>query len=345
VTVLGLDVRLRRGDFELNVRADLPLQGITSVWGPSGAGKSTLLRIIAGFERPEGAVTCDDDVWVGPGVFVPPHLRRVATVFQDARLFGHLTVAGNLAYAARRGGGDAADAARRFGLEALLTRRPAGLSGGETQRVALARAVLTRPRLLLMDEPLSALDAERRDSILPHLEALRDEGRLPIVHVSHRIGEVARLATRVLRLSGGTVQGMGETASILGDAGDEGPGSVIRARVTGRTEDGLWEVETAAGPVLLTSDAGTVGREIRLFIRGRDVLLALEHPQGISALNILPAVVTEVRAAGPLAADVVLSLSGETLVARVTRRSAGTLGLGPGVACHAILKSVALSQD
>ncbi len=345
MTVLCLDVRLRRGDFALDVRADLPLAGITSVWGPSGAGKSTLLRIIAGFERPEGTLTCGGDVWAGPGVFVPPHRRRVATVFQDARLFAHLDVAENLAYAARRGGGDVAQAVRQFGLQDLLARRPGGLSGGEAQRVALARAVLTRPRILLMDEPLSALDAGWRDGILPHLEALRDEGQLPIIHVSHRIGEVARLATRVLRLAGGKVQGLGETAAMLGDAGEEGPGSVIGARVTGRTEDGLWGVETAAGPMLLTSDAGAVGREIRLFIRGRDVLLSRQRPAGISALNILPAVVTEVRAAGPLAADVVLSLGGDVLVARVTQRSVGVLGLRPGVACHAILKSVALSQD
>ena len=187
MSTLDLDIRLARAGFTLAIRRSLPLAGLTAIIGPSGAGKTTLLRAIAGFERVEGRIRFGDEIWAEGRRFVPPHRRRVAMVFQRPSLFTHLDVAGNLAYAARRAGETAAlpAMAARFGLTALLSRPVAALSGGEAQRVALARALLTRPRLLLLDEPLTALDRQSRDEVLPHLEMLRDAAGLPTLYVSH----------------------------------------------------------------------------------------------------------------------------------------------------------------
>ncbi|MCX8508143.1 MAG: ATP-binding cassette domain-containing protein, partial [Rhodobacteraceae bacterium] len=241
---LELSLRLRRGSFTLEMEQTLPANGLTAIFGPSGAGKSSILRAIAGFERTGGRISLMGEVWEEGGFFRPPHQRRVGYVFQQPQLFAHLDVVGNLRYAARRGAGEnaLAELVRDFDLAPLLARRPAALSGGEAQRVALVRALLTSPRLLLMDEPLSALDAARRAEILPHIERLRDQVGLPILYVSHSMAEVARLATHVLALSNGKVAGFGRTADVLADAaaapafGGEEPGSLIEAISPGLAE-------------------------------------------------------------------------------------------------------------
>jgi molybdate transport system ATP-binding protein len=349
---LELDIRLARKDFALEVAETVPLAGLTAVFGPSGAGKSTLLRLVAGFERAEGRIAFGGEVWADAGVFVPPHRRRVATVFQDARLFPHLDVAGNLAFAAKRSGsGETGRVVEMLGLAPLLTRRTGTLSGGEGQRVALGRALLTQPRLILMDEPLSALDAARRGEILPLIERLRDEAGLPILYVSHSMAEVARLATQVLVLAGGRVVSKGAPGEVLGGAADPGlageePGSIVEAVVVGDAGDGLAEarIEGVGAVLYLPGVTAGAGARVRLFVRARDVMLAVgPRPEGLSALNVLPGRVVSVAEAGGASADVVVAVSVARVRARVTRRSVGQLGLAEGVAVHAVLKSVAIA--
>lgn len=350
---IDLNINLQLADFELKIERSVPLSGLTAIFGPSGAGKSTLLRVIAGFERGAGRVAFAGEIWEDGRHFVPPHRRRVATVFQEPRLFHHLDVRGNLAYAARRAGQTQAlpEMIRRFDLASLAHRRPETLSGGEAQRVALARALLTAPRLILMDEPLSALDHARRQEIFPYIEELRDEANVPILYVSHVHSEVARLAGHMLTLAGGRVTRFGPTSDILSDparsaglAGEE-PGSLIVATVTGMTEDRLCALAFPGGTILTPEPLGPAGARVRLFVRARDVMLSRARPEGLSALNILPAVVSSVTDAGPASADVALDCGGTGLRARITRRSAASLGLAPGVSCHAILKTVALARD
>lgn len=350
---LHINITLQKNDFTIEIGSTIPLSGLTAIFGPSGAGKTTLLRLIAGFERGTGEMRFGDEVWQKGRHFTPPHRRRVATVFQQPRLFDHLDVAGNLAYAARRAGqmGTVAGMVERFDLTPLLARRPATLSGGEAQRVALARALLTAPRLVLMDEPVTALDQARRNDILPYIESLRDEASIPILYVSHSLTEVARLATQVLTLAGGRVTGLGPAGALLpglaaspGNPGEE-PGSLITARVVGLTDDGLCELRFPGGTILTPGRVGPDGAEVRLVIRARDVLIARDRPEGLSALNILPATVTSVTPVGAASADLGLDCGGTALSARITRRSVAALDLSPGASCHAILKSVALARD
>ena len=350
---LELAFRLDRGDFRLEIDQTLPVAGLTAIFGPSGSGKSTLLRAIAGFERTGGRIVLDGDIWEDGRRFCPPHARRVGYVFQEPRLFAHLDVAGNLAFAARRSGmgADIADMVRRLGLAPLMDRRTHQLSGGEAQRVALARALLGRPRLLLMDEPLSALDAARRAEILPLIEQIRDDGRLPILLVSHALSEVARLAGQMLALAGGRVAGFGPVAAILADRGAAAafggadPGSLIETRHDGAEADGLSRLRFAGGTVLVPAQDFGPGEPVRLLVQAREVMIARDRPEGLSALNILAARVVSVTALDPSACEVRLDCGGTALRARITLRSARVLDLAPGVHCHAILKSVALARD
>ena len=350
---LYLAFRLTRGTHELVVEESLPLDGLTAIFGPSGAGKSTLLRVVAGFEPTGGHVTFDGETWEDGRTFRPPHRRGAVCLFQTPRLFAHLDVAGNLAYAARRAGAldDLAALADRFGLGPLLARRATTLSGGEAQRVALARALLARPRLLLMDEPLSALDGARRAEILPLIEDLADRSGVPILYVSHSLPEVARLARSVLALADGRVRALGPTAAVLADAaaapafGGEEPGSLVEATWQGLDEDGLARLAVGGHVLHVPGLRAQPGERLRLLIRARDVMIALDRPEGISALNILPARVEAISPVDATSADVILAAAGTTLRARLTRRSVAGLSLVPGRACHAVLKSVALARD
>lgn len=354
---MSLSVRLRHsfGGFVLDAGFEAP-PGITALFGRSGSGKTTIVNAVAGLLRPqEGRITLDGRVLVDTGarVFVPPHRRRIGYVFQDARLFPHLSVRGNLLYGRRGAGGpDLERITRLLGIEALLDRRPGALSGGERQRVAIGRAMLSDPALLLLDEPLAALDEERKAEILPYLERLRDETRLPMLYVSHSVPEVARLATTLVLIEAGRVTASGATASLLADPGVSAAwdrhdvGALITGRVTAQTDDGLTEVATAAGPLFLPRVAAAPGAVLRLHILAQDVMIALERPERISALNILPA---RVEALQPGRDGVLVSLalgaSGETITARITHRSAARLALGPGVAVHAVLKAVTLARE
>ena len=214
--MLAVEVEKTLGDLRLSVHFEAA-GGATALFGPSGAGKTSVVNMIAGLLTPDrGSIALDDTILfdAAAGIDVPPHRRRIGYVFQDGRLFPHLTVRQNLDYGRRMGGrprdgGAFERIAALLDIGVLLDRRPRTLSGGERQRVAVGRALLMRPRLLLLDEPLAALDAGRKREILPYLVRLRDEAAVPIVYVSHTAAEVRRIATKVVRLDNGRVVAAG----------------------------------------------------------------------------------------------------------------------------------------
>ncbi|SFD07512.1 molybdenum ABC transporter ATP-binding protein [Tropicimonas isoalkanivorans] len=357
---MTFSVRLRHhlSDFTLDAAFEAP-DGVTALLGHSGAGKTTVVQAVAGLLRPdEGRVAVGG--WVmgdtAAGVWLPPHRRGVGYVFQEGRLFPHMTVRRNLAYGCRAQGRGVEEAefdriVHLLGIAGLLDRRPAGLSGGEKQRVAIGRALLSRPRLLLLDEPLAALDEARKQEILPFIEALRDEAGLPILYVSHAVAEVARLATTVVVLERGRVLRSGPTASVLSDLeivpsfGPRSAGAVIEARVVAHLADGLSELRTSAGALLLPGIAAPPGRLLRIRILAHEVILSRARPEGLSALNILPATVSGLRTVPGDCVMVQLASGDDTLLARITTRSARALALTPGTPCHAIVKSVAVAPQ
>lgn len=356
---MTLSVRLVHGfpGFSLDVAFDADA-GVTALFGRSGSGKSTVVNAVAGLLQPQsGRIEVDGTVLLDTAarICVPPHRRRVGYVFQDARLFPHLSVRQNLAYGHWfAGGGPGADGDRvvdLLGLEPLLNRRPGALSGGEKQRVALGRAILSRPRLLLMDEPLAALDDSRKAEVLPYLERLRDDLRLPILYVSHSVAEVARLAGTVVLLDAGHVTATGTAQQVLSDPvaapglGLREAGAILSAIVAGHEQDGLTRLDSSAGPLWLPRIDATVGASVRLRVLAQDIMLATLRPQGVSALNILPATVDDIRKGDGPGAFVRLAVGTDRLLARVTQRSVATLGLVPGSPVFAVLKAVSVAQE
>jgi molybdate transport system ATP-binding protein len=350
----------RPGGFALAVDLDLPSQGITALFGASGSGKTTVLRCVAGLERAASArVEIAGEVWQDEsrGVFLPAWRRALGYVFQEASLFDHLDVAGNLAYAQRRSGTAAVGglgleaAVELLGIGHVLARRPAELSGGERQRVAIARALATQPRLLLLDEPLAALDAARRQDILPWLERLRDELRIPMLYVTHATDEVARLADTLVVLDQGRVAAAGPAPDVL--ARPEGPmsageeaGVLLHGTVAER--DATWHllrVGTGSGSLWLRDTGVAVGRAVRVRVLARDVSLATQAPQGTSIQNLLPCTVRSVVPGGhPSQCLVQLAWGDALLLARITARAVDALALGPGQQVWAQVKSAALVQ-
>jgi molybdate transport system ATP-binding protein len=348
---MTLEIRLSHAfpGFGLEIDLSAPA-GLTCLFGRSGSGKTTIINAVAGLLRPDRAEIRLDGLALHD---LAPHRRRVGYVFQDARLFPHLTVAQNLTYAARirRQTPRAFDrVVALLGVGGLLDRRPAPLSGGERQRVAIGRALLSDPRLLLMDEPLAALDDARKAEILPYIEALRDQFGLPILYVSHSLAEVARLATSIAVIEAGRLVAFGPAARLLSDPetapllGLRDAGAILTARIAAQDADGLTRLETGAGPLWLPQVTGEVGRSLRVRITAQDVMLSLTRPEGLSALNVLPATIRQVRTGAGPGALVQLDLGGQDLLARVTRRSADALGLQPGMQLFAVVKSVSVAQ-
>lgn len=356
MSAIRIAVTLERGVFSLAADLDLPGHGVTALFGHSGSGKTTLLRILAGLEQVSGAhIRVGDETWqdAARGVFVPPHRRGIGYVFQEASLFEHLDVRANLEFGLKRLPRDA----RRFeigpvtellGIGHLLAQRPATLSGGERQRAAIARTLLASPRLLLMDEPLAALDSKRKQEILPYLERLHDELALPVVYVSHSADEVARLADHLVVLEQGRVLASGPLSATLARLDlashfEDNAGVMIETVICGQDADGLSHLAFAGGVLLVGRRDAAIGSRVRCRIHARDVSLALERPRGSSITNILPALVDAV---GPAAAQgqVLVRLKvGETpLLARITERSRRELALEPGCALWAQVKAVAL---
>ena len=357
---MTLSVALKQAfaDFSLDVSFTAG-SGVTALFGRSGAGKTTVVNAVAGLLRPDQArITASGEVLTdtGRGIFLPPSRRRVGYVFQDARLFPHLSVRGNLDYGRRFAPRDARPSPARFdevvallGIGPLLDRRPGALSGGERQRVAFGRAILSAPQLLLLDEPLAALDEARKAEILPYLERLRDLG-LPILYVSHSAAEITRLASHVVMLEAGRVIASGPAEAVLSDPASAGAlgretGALIHARVAGQDDDGLARLETPAGPVWIARPDLPEGAQIRLRILAQDVMLATERPQGISALNMLSGVVDRIgpEASGSVLVRVALGADA-AILSRITGRSCRALDLAPGKPVHAILKSVSIAE-
>ena len=360
---------LQQGAFRLEALGELPPAGISVLFGSSGSGKTTLLRCLAGLEAqarghlrlnlPTGAQIWQEEAKVGvPAVFVPPHLRGVGLVFQEASLFPHLSVAGNLAYASRR----VPASERRFSqaqvvelldIGSLLARRTPQLSGGERQRVAIARALLTSPRLLLLDEPLSALDHRRRLEILPYLERLPRELDMPMVYVSHAIEEVVRLADHLLLLESGRVLAAGGVSATLGrldlPATFADEASVVLHAKLGQLDaaehlarldfvgGSLW---LPAAPELATRPLGSA---CRLRIQARDVSIALSEQRDSSILNRLPAVLQD-YAPATLAGQVLVRcrVADVLITARITQRSFAALGLQVGSPVWLQIKAASL---
>ncbi|WP_147653926.1 molybdenum ABC transporter ATP-binding protein [Vulcaniibacterium gelatinicum] len=346
--------RLERPGFALDVDLALPGRGVSALFGPSGSGKTTLLRCLAGLERPrEGRLDVLGECWQDGGRFLPPHRRPVGYVFQEASLFPHLSVLGNLRYGQRRSRDaskvDLDHAIGLLGIASLLDRRPEHLSGGERQRVAIARALAVGPRLLLLDEPLAALDAARRREILPYLERLHETLEIPVLYVSHSAAEVARLADHVVLLEAGRVRAEGplqdlcarlDPAARLG----EQPGVVLEAVLAERAAQWhLARVEFAGGSLWTRDFERAPGSRVRVQVLARDVSLALQPPQGSSIQNQLPGVVDAIgEDEHPGLALVRVRVGASALLARVTRRAVAELGIAPGQALWAQVKSVAL---
>ena len=349
---MTLDVRLqhRFPGFTLDVAFQAP-PGVTALFGRSGSGKTSVVNAIAGLLRPDaGLITASGITLFDGRINLPPHRRRLGYVFQDARLFPHLTVRGNLKYGAffAQSSGDFAQIVHLLGLETLLARHPATLSGGEKQRVAIGRALLTNPRILLMDEPLAALDDPRKAEILPYIERLRDRA-IPVLYVSHAVSEIARIAQSVVVLEKGRILQQGPVAQVFSDPGLaphlglREAGSVLQARLVAQEPDGLSRLDTAAGPIWLPRIDAPPGTRLSVRIAAEDIVLARDRPQGLSALNILATEVATITLTEGSGALIQLRAGPDMLLARITRRSVTALNLQPGLALYAILKSVAVA--
>ncbi|WP_026620659.1 molybdate transport system ATP-binding protein [Ensifer sp. WSM1721] len=353
---LEVEARHRIGSFTIDAAFGSD-GGVTALFGRSGSGKTSLVNIIAGLLRADaGRIVLDGDVIADStrGVFTPIHRRHFGYVFQEARLFPHLSVRRNLAYGRWFAG--ASESASEFsrivemlGIGHLLDRRPSTLSGGERQRVAVGRALLASPRLLLMDEPLAALDEARKAEILPYLERLRDETRIPIVYVSHSVAEVARLAERVVVLDDGRVKAAGDVSAVLSQpaatlAVDRREAGALIGGVVDSHDSHHYLTLVRAGECLIRVPhlLAPPGRSLRLYIAARDVMLATTRPEGISALNVLEGRIADLSPAQQGSVDVRVDCGGNILLARITALSRDALELAPGKAVHAIIKTVAL---
>ncbi|APH74355.1 molybdenum ABC transporter ATP-binding protein [Aquibium oceanicum] len=352
---ISVDVRHRLGGFGID--AAFESEGrLTALFGPSGSGKTSLVNIVAGLIRPnEGRIVVDGRVLVdtAANVYVPVHKRRIGYVFQDARLFPHMSVRRNLDYGRRLTPpkdryAEFGKVVDLLGIGHLLDRKPDGLSGGEKQRVAIGRALLASPRLILMDEPLASLDEARKAEIMPYIERLRDELRIPIVLVSHSVAEVARLATDMVVLENGRVAAAGPLNDVLQrldllpeDQRGEG-GSVLEMTVAGHDESfAMTLLRSPAGEIRIPrTDAIRPGDVVRVRIRARDVMIATEPPRGLSALNVIPGTVTALNASGASLFDVSVDCGGQSILARITRQSVHVLGLTVGQPVFAVVKTV-----
>lgn len=356
----------RPEDFRLDVSLKTPNTGVTGIFGRSGAGKTTLLKIVAGLLRPDfvriqvgSTVLCDTQ----NSAWIPPEQRRIGYVFQDTRLFPHLNVKGNLMFGQRFNPPPDSKALEfdaivsLLDLSNLLDRTVRGLSGGESQRVAIGRALLANPRLLLLDEPLAALDADRKAEILPYLEGLRHSLDLPILYVSHSLGEIRRLATWLAVFDDGEVKAFGTVEDITGqmdlsplaEGGDTG--SVLAATVNGHDgAHGLTRLSATGQTLMVTKLDLVEGAHVRVQVRPQDVALALERPQNLSILNILEGTITSIlELPRRPVVDVQINIGSDKkpvhLWAQITRLATERLALQTGMPVYALIKAVSLDRD
>jgi molybdate transport system ATP-binding protein len=355
--MLDIDVRKRRGAFTAQVLFSSTTPGVTALFGRSGCGKTTTVHMIAGLLRPDsGHIRIDGTVLfdAAQGIDLPAEDRGIGYVFQDARLFPHLSVRDNLRYGARRARGRAqrvqfAEVVELLGLMPLLARRPAGLSGGERQRVAIGRALLAQPRLLLLDEPLAAIDVARRGELLPYLENLRDQFSLPMVFVSHQFEEVLRLAGTVVVLEQGAVVGHGDVISMSQSpalraiVGSESLGAVVEGTAEDiDTVSGLAQIRVGNGRLLVESEELSRGQRVRVQLLARDLILAVAAPSGLSVRNSLAGTLTRLEPDGERAWLVFTDIGGAALMVRVTDDARRALALAVGQPVWVLVKTVSL---
>ena len=354
---IAVDIKHALGDFRLETSFESRGR-LTTIFGASGSGKTSVVNVIAGLIAPqEGHISIDGMVLTDTrrGTAIPVHRRRIGYVFQDARLFPHLTVEQNLGYGrwfapkADRYA-DRAQILTLLGIEHLLPRKPSQLSGGEKQRVAIGRALLASPRLLLMDEPLASLDHSRKAEILPYIERLRDELRIPIIYVSHSMAEVSRLATDIVVMAGGRTIAFGPASEIaqrldLIPPGERDEGGIILDMTVHSYDDnfGMTVLQSAAGEAHVQGLVGATGTMARVRIRARDVMIATEKPKHISALNIFSGRVAAVTEADGSSVNVAVSCSGQVIMARITRQSCAALEIASGKPVFAVVKAVSVS--
>ena len=356
--MLDLSIRRRQGDFQV----DVTLQsgpGVTALFGRSGSGKSSVINMVAGLARPDdGHIRVDGKVLFdsGAGIDIAPERRRLGYVFQDSRLFPHLSVNGNLTFGMNR----LAPSQRRVGFDAvvdvlgighLLDRRPGGLSGGERQRVAIGRALLASPRILLMDEPLAALDGSRKAELLPFIARLSRQFAIPILYVSHSMDEVLRLADTLVLMDEGQAKAVGPVESLMARTdlrpltGRYEAGAVIRATVAGHDATyGITRLDFSGGVLQVAKTDLPVGTAVRLRIHARDVSIAIDPPSRISMRNVLPAQVKSVSAAEGWLVDVVLDCGGTDIWAQITAAAQANLCLRPGMRAVALIKALTIAR-
>ena len=352
---LHLQFNLTRADFALNVDLQLPGRGVTALFGPSGCGKTTLLRCIAGLERASGSLMVNEHLWQDATHFVPTHQRAIGYVFQEASLFPHLSVRGNLQYGMKRASSNGKVAIDPIidllGIRALLDRKPDGLSGGERQRVAIARALAVDPTLLLMDEPLAALDLKRKQEILPYLDRLQATLEIPILYVTHSPDEVVRLAHHLVVMDAGTVVASGELADTLSQLDlpvklGQDAGVVIES-VVGSIESQwhLTRMDFDGGSVWIRDPGLALGAKARVRILASDVSLAREQPGKSSIQNVLQGQIDAMKDdESPGLVLVRVKVRGTALLARVTKRAVSELTLKVGDSVWTQVKSVALAR-
>jgi len=349
------------GRFELDVAFESPLRGITALFGPSGCGKTTILRCMAGLTRLPGRLVIGGEVWQdhATGQFREPYRRPVGYVFQEASLFPHLSVRGNLLYGRRRALKMGAaehirldDVVDLLGIASLLDRATGALSGGERQRVALGRALLAQPRLLLMDEPLSALDRMTKEDILPYFEAIHASLAIPMLYVSHDIAEIERLADHMVLLEAGRVVAAGPLADLLGDsrlpiARSPEASTVLEGRIAAfDPNDEITALAIDGETLLVPNRVGEAGTTQRVRIVATNVSLAVDRPSLTTILNIVPVRITDIHPLDHGQVNVLVTIGhrdgGSKLLARVTRRAQRVLNLGRGQDVYAQIKAVSV---
>lgn len=346
--------------FHLNVDMDVPMSGITAIFGPSGSGKTTLLRCLAGLERaPQGFMQVGEEVWQDESIrhCLPLSTRPIGYVFQEPRLFPHYDVRANLLYGYKR----VPVKERRIAIEQvveilgighLLDRRIHKLSGGEQQRVAIGRALLTSPKLLLLDEPLASLDIQRKQELLPFIHRLHRELAIPVIYVSHAIGEILQLADRVALLQDGTLVGVGTLNEMLASMpyrssfGSHRIGAVLDTQIIGHEPQyGLTQLEFSGQRLFAPLQHSAIGQSVRVHILSSDVSLVIGKSNvPTSVLNVLEATVQEIREIDHSTVEVLLDI-GAPLIAGITRKSLALLGIKPGDRVFAHIKTVALNEQ
>ena len=357
---MTLEVMARaEGPIALNVAFKVEPGELLALVGPSGSGKSTVLRTIAGLWTPTTAcVRVGGEIWLDTAreVNLPPHQRKLGMVFQSYALFPHLTAEANvMAAMTDQPKASRLPEARRLldlvNLDDLGQRRPADLSGGQQQRVAVARALARNPKVLLLDEPFSAVDRATRDSLHGEIRALRAALTMPIVLVTHDMNEAQMLADRLVVIDAGQMVKSGPTDEVMVDAaalralGIREAGSALHARIAAHEADELTRLDTSAGPIWLPLIDADPGAAVLVRIMAHEIILSRQRPEGLSALNILAVTVVSIRTGDGPGALVTCRAGDEMILARITRRSARMLELAPGVSCHAILKSMSVARD